>query len=65
MSDEAIREAPARRRLSLGGAAGQIGLFAIVVGFWLFFSWREPGFLSTFNLFNLGRSHAVDQVIGV
>lgn len=64
MSDDAIREAPARRRFGLGGAAGQVGLFAIVVGFWLFFSWREPGFLSTFNLFNLGRSLAVDIVIG-
>mgnify|MGYP000107714568 CR=1 FL=1 len=32
-----------------------VGLFVIVVGFWVFFSWREPGFLSTFNLFNLGQ----------
>jgi len=41
-----------------------IGLLAIVIGFWVVFSSLAPGFLSTFNLFNLGRSLAVDIVIG-
>ncbi len=64
MTDDALREAPARRRFSLGGASGQIGLFAIVVAFWVLFSSLAPGFLSPFNLFNVGRSLAVDIVIG-
>ena len=63
MTDDAS-EAPARRRLSLGGASGQIGLFAIVVLLWVVFSSLAPGFLSPFNLFNVGRSLAVDIVIG-
>ena len=35
-----------------------------MIGFWVVFSSLAPGFLSSFNLFNLGRSLAVDIVIG-
>ncbi len=65
MTEEAISEAPARRRrLNFSGAPAQLGLLAIVVGFWIFFSSLAPGFLSSFNLFNLGREVARDIVIG-
>src|SRR5262245_15307184 len=64
MTDDAITETPARRRLNLGGASAQLGLFAIIVGFLIFFSSIAPGFLSSFNLFNLGRDVARDIVIG-
>src|SRR6266567_1079548 len=49
---------------TLRGAPAQLGLLAIVVGFWIFFSTQAPGFLSSFNLFNLGREVARDIVIG-
>lgn len=42
----------------------QLGLFVIVVAFWVFFSSLAPGFLSRFNLNSLGRSLAIDIVIG-
>ncbi|ODT66460.1 MAG: ABC transporter permease [Pelagibacterium sp. SCN 63-23] len=42
----------------------QLGLFVIVVAFWVFFSSMAPGFLSRFSLNSLGRSLAVDIVIG-
>ena len=66
MTDEAIsdRAVPERRRSLLGGASAQIGLFVIVVVFWIVFSTMAPGFLSSFNLFALGRSLAIDIVIG-
>lgn len=65
MTDDAIPETQAgRRRPLLAGASGQIGLFAIVVAFWVVFSTLAPGFLSSFNLFALGRSLAVDVMIG-
>src|SRR5262249_16245959 len=64
MTDDAISQTPVPRRLHLGGASAQIGLFAIVVGFWIFFSSMAPGFLSSFNIFNLGREVARDIVIG-
>jgi len=53
-----------RRRPMLGGASAQVGLLAIVAAFWFVFSSLAPGFLSSFNLFALGRSLAVDIVIG-
>ena len=65
MTEEAISDVPARRRrLNFAGAPAQLGLLAIVVGFWIFFSSLAPGFLSSFNLFNLGREVARDIVIG-
>lgn len=42
----------------------QLGLFVIVAAFWIIFSSLAPGFLSRFNLNSLGRSLAVDMVIG-
>lgn len=47
-----------------GGGSTQLGLFVILVLFWVFFSSVAPGFLSRFNLNSLGRSLAVDIVIG-
>jgi ribose transport system permease protein len=64
MIEEALHEPPPRRRPNLTGASAQLGLFAIVVGFWIFFASQAPGFLSSFNLFNLGREVARDIVIG-
>jgi ribose transport system permease protein len=64
MTDEVLREAPGRRRLNLGGASAALGLAVIIALFWVFFSSRAPGFLSSFNLFTVGRSLAVDIVIG-
>lgn len=42
----------------------QIGLFAILVVLWVVFASLAPGFLSKFNLNSLGRSVAVDIVVG-
>src|SRR4051812_57383 len=65
MSDEAITEVPLRRRnLFFAGAAAQVSLLVIVLAFWVVFSSLAPGFLSSFNLFTLGRALAVDIVIG-
>ena len=52
---------PARRRFEV---APQLGLFIIVLVLCAIFYWRQPGFLSSFNLFNLGREVARDIVIG-
>lgn len=41
-----------------------IGLAAIIVLFWVLFTSLAPGFVSSFNLFALSRSLAVDVVIG-
>jgi ribose transport system permease protein len=64
MTEEAIGEVSVRRRLTFSGAPAQLGLLVIIVGFWIFFSSLAPGFLSSFNLFNLGREVARDIVIG-
>lgn len=55
-----------RRSLSsfLLRGSTQIGLFAILVVLWVVFSSLAPGFLSKFNLNSLGRSVAVDIVVG-
>ena len=45
MTDEAMSEMSARRRFDLGGVAAQFGLVIIIVGFWVVFAWRAPGFL--------------------
>jgi ribose transport system permease protein len=44
--------------------SGQLGLFVIVIAFWILFSALSPGFLSRFNLNSLGRSLAIDIVVG-
>ncbi len=55
-----------RRSLSsfLLRGSTQIGLFAILVVLWVVFASLAPGFLSKFNLNSLGRSVAVDIVVG-
>jgi len=63
MTDDAVRISPLRR-FRLGGASAQLSLLVIVVALWVVFSIKSSGFLSSFNLFALGRSLAVDVVIG-
>ncbi|RAI70867.1 ABC transporter permease [Pseudomonas fluorescens] len=41
-----------------------IGLGLIIVGFWVFFALKVPGFVSSFNIFVLLRSLSIDVVIG-
>jgi len=64
MTDEAMREPPARGRANVAFMSAQFGLSIIIVGFWAVIPWRAPGFLSPFNLFTVGRALAVDIVIG-
>ncbi|HVX81323.1 MAG TPA: ABC transporter permease [Devosiaceae bacterium] len=64
-TEEATTEAPApRSRLALGALLAQFGLVVIIVAFWVFFSSQASGFLSPFNLFNIGRDLAIDIIIG-
>ncbi len=64
-TDEALSDVPVQRwRPNLAGASAALGLVVIIAAFWAFFSSRAPGFLSSFNLFTLGRALAVDIVIG-
>lgn len=42
----------------------QLGLAAIILLLVFGFAWRQPGFISSFNLFGMGRSLAVDVTIG-
>lgn len=44
--------------------SNQFGLFVILVILWVVFSSLAPGFLSRFNLNSLGRSVAIDVVVG-
>src|SRR5271170_7858671 len=64
MTDRAISQSPARPRLDVGAISAQFGLLVIIAGFWTVFSLRAPGFLSSFNLFTVGRALAIDIVIG-
>jgi ribose transport system permease protein len=64
MTEEAIGQSPARPRFSFGSISAQFGLLVIIAGFWTVFSLRAPGFLSSFNLFTVGRALAIDIVIG-
>ncbi|MDW6024877.1 ABC transporter permease [Mesorhizobium sp. BAC0120] len=52
------------RRLLLPGASTQVGLLAIVGFLWVVFTALAPGFTSPMNLFSVGRSLAIDIVIG-
>ena len=54
----------ARRRPLLAGISAQLSLVVIIAVFWVVFSSQAPGFYSKLNLFNLGRSLAIDIVIG-
>lgn len=51
-------------RSLLAGSSAQFGLLGIIVILWLVFGSLAPGFTSPFNLFALGRTLAVDIVIG-
>lgn len=67
MSSIDIETPDARRRpllefLSRGST--QFSLFAIIAVFWIIFSSLAPGFLSRFSLNSMGRSAAIDIVIG-
>lgn len=53
-----------RFRTFFGKGSTQLSLFIIVVCLWVVFSNLAPGFLSKFNLNSLGRSMAIDMVIG-
>jgi ribose transport system permease protein len=45
--------------------SNQFGLFVILVILWVVFSSLAPGFLSRFNLNSMGRSVAIDAVVGL
>ena len=65
MTDSKTAAAPRTPVLDfLSKGSTQFGLFIIVALFWVFFSSLAPGFLSRFNLNSLGRSLAIDIVIG-
>jgi ribose transport system permease protein len=51
----------ARRRLE---TTPQFGLLLIIVALFALFTLKQPGYISSFNLFAMGRSLAVDVVIG-
>ncbi len=51
----------ARRRLK---TAPQFGLLVIIVALCGLFALKQPGYISSFNLFAMGRSLAVDVVLG-
>jgi ribose transport system permease protein len=55
---------PSRLAILFESGSAQFGLFVIVVAFWILFSALAPGFLSRFNLNSLGRSLAIDIVVG-
>jgi ribose transport system permease protein len=44
--------------------SNQFGLFVILLILWVVFSSLQPGFLSRFNLNSMGRSVAIDVVVG-
>jgi ribose transport system permease protein len=48
----------------LRGVGRQGGLIAVLAALWILFSYKSPGFVSSFNLFNLGRTLAIDAMIG-
>lgn len=58
------KPSPSRLVLLFEGGSAQFGLLAIVVALWIVFSFLAPGFLSRFNLNSLGRSLAIDIVVG-
>jgi ribose transport system permease protein len=63
MTDRTVRTTSSRR-LRLPGASTQVGLLAIVAFLWVVFTALAPGFTSPMNLFSVGRSLAIDIVIG-
>src|ERR1700730_11497647 len=61
MTDKTLDSSRRRRPMMLGQ---QTGLVIILVLLGALFTVKSPGFLSSFNLFVLGRSLAIDIVIG-
>ena len=64
MTDETIRPAAARRGMNVDAISAQLGLAVIIFIFWIILRILAPGFLSSFNLFTVGRALAIDIVIG-
>ena len=62
-TDDALDAMP-KRGINFAAMSSALSLVVIIVVFWAFFSWRQPGFLSSFNLLTLGRALAIDIVIG-
>src|SRR5215813_662060 len=63
MTDRTVNTTPPRRLLR-PGASTQVGLLAIFGFLWVVFTTLAPGFTSPMNLFSVGRSLAIDIVIG-
>ena len=55
-----VRGSAARRFL----LSNEFGLIVLIVAFGLFFALVAPGFTSRFNLYALGRTMAIDIIIG-
>lgn len=62
-TDDALDTMPPRR-INFAAMSSALSLIVIIAAFWAFFAWRQPGFLSSFNLLTLGRALAIDIVIG-
>ena len=63
MTDRTVNTRSPRRPLQ-PGTSTQVGLLAIVTFLWVVFTTLAPGFTSPMNLFSVGRSLAIDIVIG-
>jgi ribose transport system permease protein len=63
-TDDALTDGTRERRINFAAMSSALSLVVIIAVFWAFFSWRQPGFLSSFNLLTLGRALAIDIVIG-
>jgi ribose transport system permease protein len=63
-TDDALTDGTPERRINFAAMSSALSLVVIIAAFWAFFSWRQPGFLSSFNLLTLGRALAIDIVIG-
>ena len=61
MTEQALQASRCRKPFALGQ---QAGLLVILILLGALFTAKSPGFLSSFNLFALGRSLAIDIVIG-
>ncbi|HZZ60889.1 MAG TPA: ABC transporter permease [Roseiarcus sp.] len=61
MTEQVLQQPRYRRPFVMGQ---QAGLLVILIALGALFTAKSPGFLSSFNLFTLGRSLAIDIVIG-
>ena len=62
MTDQPLAPKPPRRPFAFGQ---QLGLFVVLLLLGAVFTAKSPGFISSFNLFGLSRSLAIDIVIGL